>query len=72
MKKIIRITGFLLFILMTTIILSSCSGDKKGSCVVGTGITASCGDDFTSGQCSLINGSFYEEQTCSDLGFGSS
>jgi hypothetical protein len=72
MKNIIRKTGLLLLILLAAIILSSCSGDKKGSCVVGHGITASCGDDFTSGQCSILNGRFYEGTTCSDLGFSSS
>jgi hypothetical protein len=52
--------------------LSACGGGDPatGACVRGTGVGATCGDDFTAGQCSLINGNaFHEGKTCKDLGF---
>ncbi|MCW5635371.1 MAG: hypothetical protein KIT17_18685 [Rubrivivax sp.] len=51
--------------------LGACGGDPPtGACVSGSGRTASCGDDFTHGQCNLINGDrWYEGRTCSDLGY---
>ena len=51
--------------------LTSCGGggNEQGACVRGTGVSASCGDDFTSGQCGLVNGTFYESKSCKDLGF---
>ncbi len=39
----------------------------KGACTVGSGITRSCGEDFTSGSCGIVNGTFYEGLTCADL-----
>lgn len=52
-------------------LLVACGGDPpKGACVRGSGVTASCGDDFTAGQCELVNGdTFHEGRTCRDLGF---
>ena len=45
-------------------------GNPTGACVRGSGVSASCGDDFSSGQCTVVNGSgFYEGKTCKDLGF---
>ena len=49
-----------------SIVVLSCN-PPPGACTVGSGITRSCGDDFTSGQCGLINGTFYEGLTCADL-----
>lgn len=52
--------------------LASCGGgdDPKGACVRGSGVGATCGDDFTYAQCNLVNGDkFYEGRTCRDLGF---
>lgn len=52
--------------------LSACSSPRKGACVRGSGPTATCGDDFTSAQCNLVNGNaFHEGQSCQDLGFRS-
>ena len=60
-------------VLLVAIILvaSGCGGkDETGACVRGSGITATCGDDFTSGQCEFIGGDeWYEGRTCADLGF---
>lgn len=39
----------------------------QGACLVGSGITRSCGEDYTGGQCSIINGTFYEGASCADL-----
>jgi hypothetical protein len=51
------------------IIALGCS-QPKGACVRGTGVTQSCGNDFTSGSCNFIGGNkFYEGLTCEDLGF---
>ncbi len=52
-------------------VAAGCGGkDESGACVRGSGITATCGDDFTSGQCEFIGGdSWYEGRTCADLGF---
>ena len=45
-------------------------GETTGACVRGTGATATCGDDFTAGQCVLVAGDkFYEGTTCKALGF---
>ncbi len=46
--------------------------DSKGACVRGSGITAGCGDDFTKGECDMINGDFHKGDSCEDLGFTSS
>lgn len=54
------------------IALGSCGGggdNDKGACVRGTGISSTCGDDFTAGQCDLVNGTFHGNKSCSDLGF---
>jgi hypothetical protein len=50
---------------------SSCGGsdDSKGACVGGPNPRA-CGDDFTAGQCTLVNGdAFHEGKTCRELGY---
>lgn len=52
--------------------LCGCSAPEKGACIRGTGVTATCGDDFTDAQCNLVNGDeFHEGRTCRELGFGS-
>lgn len=53
------------------VVAAGCGGkDESGACVRGSGITATCGDDFTSGQCEFIGGDdWYEGRTCADLGF---
>ena len=64
--------SFLAVIALLVTSLAGCGGDanEHGACVRGTGVSASCGDDFTSGQCTLVNGSaFHEGRTCKDLGF---
>ena len=48
------------------------SSSDDGACTRGSGITRSCGDDFSRGECDLINGTFHEDRTCADLGFSSS
>ena len=52
------------------IVLSGCGDDEKGACVWGSGIGAKCWDDYTSGQCSMMNGSLHVGKKCSDFGFG--
>lgn len=47
-----------------------CEDKPKGACIIGTGVSRSCGDDVTESQCDLLSGSFREGATCSDLGFG--
>ncbi len=67
-----RSKPFLAAVLGLTIISLGCS-PAKGACVRGTGITRSCGNDFTSASCGLIGGNtFYENLTCADVGFTSS
>jgi len=56
-------------LLILFVIIACPKSDDKGACVRGSGITAGCGDDFTKGECSMINGSFHEGDSCSDLGF---
>lgn len=58
--------------LSLALLMASCGNQQKGACVRGTGVAANCGDDFTAGQCSLINGTaFYPGKTCQQLGFSS-
>jgi hypothetical protein len=69
MKK--QITGFVLAVL-TTILITACGdGGEKGACIPRANPFA-CGNDFTAGQCDMMNGKFYPGQTCADLGYGSS
>jgi len=51
--------------------LTSCGGsdDEGGACVSGIGVSARCREDFTSGQCQLINAEFHAGKTCASLGF---
>ena len=56
-------------VLGLTITLLACS-PAKGACIRGTGVTQSCGNDFTSASCDFIGGNaFHESRTCEDLGF---
>jgi hypothetical protein len=61
-----------LALLASTLMTLSCGGDSgpSGACVRGSGIGATCGDDFTHEQCNMVNGDYwYEAKTCKDLGF---
>lgn len=63
-------------IFMPIVFFTACdslSAPPKGACVRGTGITALCGDDFTSANCEQFAGgtSFHEGKSCDDLGFDS-
>ncbi len=41
----------------------------KGACTTGSGVTARCINNFTSGTCNpSLDGTFYEGMTCEDLG----
>lgn len=63
MKHVRSIIGgsALLIALSLIAILAGCGGGgDKGSCTTGNG----CGDDFTEGQCSLLNGYFEEGGSC--------
>jgi hypothetical protein len=58
--------------LLAALVQSACGGGgpSKGACVRGSGVTATCGDDFTTDTCRLVNGdAFYEGKSCKDLGF---
>lgn len=58
-------------ILIAPVALTVCGcGGEKGACVRNEGmIIATCGDDFTSGQCDMMGGRFHEGDNCSDLGY---
>lgn len=58
-----------LTLFLMALLLVSCGHQPTGACVRGSGVAANCGDDFTAGQCSLVGGSFYQGQTCQQLGF---
>jgi hypothetical protein len=60
-----------LALLASSALILSCGGsDPKGACVSGSGIGSHCGDDFTAGQCDMVNGDhWYEGKTCKDLGY---
>lgn len=51
-----------LTVMFLILALASCGGGggKKGTCTNAGG----CGDDFTHGQCSLINGTFHAGASC--------
>lgn len=69
MNKLIK-PFVMIFMGIGFIFLASGCGDKrKGACVRGSGITSTCGDDFTVEQCDYMNGTFYENETCADLGY---
>jgi hypothetical protein len=64
MKKLL----VLLLLLLAFSLFSSCSlfgPQPHGACV----FLAGCGDDYTEGKCSMMNGHFYEGKTCADLGY---
>lgn len=53
--------GALFLVLALISSLVGCGGGSdKGSCTTGNG----CGEDFTEGQCSLLNGYFDEGGSC--------
>lgn len=61
-----------LTVFFVALLMASCGRQPTGACVRGAGIAATCGDDFSSGQCSLVGGTaFYPGQTCQQLGFSS-
>lgn len=49
------------FILAMGLVACGGGGNTKGAC---THPAAGCGDDFTKGECSLINGNFHPGATC--------
>jgi len=48
-------------------LLPACGHDEKGACVPRAAPDA-CGDDYTSGQCDVMNGDFHPGKKCSDIG----
>lgn len=54
-------------VLGLSLLLPACGDDTKGACIPRASPQA-CGDDYTSGQCDLLNGDFYPGKTCKDLG----
>jgi len=42
-----------------------CGSEDKGACV---GVGGGCGN-FNEAECDLVNGIFYEDKKCSDLGY---
>lgn len=71
MKKKVRWAVMVIFFIMF-ISMCGCSGsDEKGACVRETGVSPGCTNGVTSGECSMVNGTFYEGDSCSDLGFDS-
>ena len=61
------------FLFLTLLICAGCGGGSEGACTRGSGVTQTCGDDFTSGQCGIVNGTYRGDGTkCSDIGFGKS
>ena len=66
MKRIIYLLPIFIFIVGLVIIGCGVNDDDNGACVwPGT----SCIDNKTSGQCHLIDGSFYKGKTCAQLGY---
>lgn len=61
----------LLVTLFFILLLGGCSkDDTKGACIVGSGITAGCGD-LTSNECNIMNGDeWHSGVTCAELGYG--
>ena len=68
MKRLIYL--FPVFVFILSLSINGCEDDNKGACVTGSGIGRRCGDNYTHGQCELINGTLYLGQTCAELGFG--
>ena len=60
----------LVSVVMGLAITSIGCSPPKGACTTGSGLTASCGDNFTSDLCiSTLDGRFSEGATCEGLGF---
>lgn len=74
MRNLIKFSTLIIIGLMISCFSLGCdnSSNDKGACVRGSGITAGCGDDFTKGECDMINGDFEKGATCEELGFRSS
>jgi hypothetical protein len=67
MLRRISLSSIALFLALAQL---ACDDNPTGACITGTGLTAHCGDDFTAGQCALVNGDeFFEGKTCKELGF---
>ena len=49
------------------LLFAGCGDDEKGACIPRAS-PQSCGDDYTSGECDLMNGDFYPNKTCEELG----
>lgn len=64
--KFVTVFCFLFF--TGTLFVCGCSdSDDNGACEISTG----CGDDFTAGECNIMNGDFYEGLTCDEIGSNS-
>jgi hypothetical protein len=63
--------SFVTFAALLLAVLAGCGGDddESGACVSGTGVSAACRDDYSSGQCQLINAQYHVGKSCRDLGF---
>lgn len=71
LRKNWRRAGLPVLVAALAVAASGCGGkDPSGACVRGSGILATCGDDFSAAQCEFIGGdSWYEGRSCADLGF---
>lgn len=68
----IKQIAFISILLLFSLVVPGCGdGGDKGACVP-KAAPYSCGDDFTAGECDLMNGTFYSGKSCSAIGFRSS
>jgi len=62
-----RSWSWLFAVVLLAVAASACGDDTKGACIPRAS-PQSCGDDYTSGECDLMNGDFYPNKTCEELG----
>jgi hypothetical protein len=61
-----RSTRRLVLAAALTLVLAAC-GSEKGACVPRANPMA-CGENYTEGECNLINGDHYPGKSCADIG----
>ncbi len=62
----LRVVGFALIVVA---LFCGCGKKEKGACVWGSGYSGRCWDNYTTGQCNAMNGSWHEGAKCSDFSY---
>ncbi|MBK8167660.1 MAG: hypothetical protein IPK64_17070 [bacterium] len=59
-----------LALVLPLLFVAGCGDDETGACTWGSGYSGRCWEDFTAGQCDMMNGDLHLGATCADFGYG--